>query len=57
MLIEKIIEFEFRSLGPLALQSNAGLPMVHVLLYLVNFMTKQKSFRKTFSVDYYLAYC
>ena len=37
MLIERIIEFELRSSGPLA---------VHVLLQLVIFMAKQKSSRK-----------
>ena len=34
MLIEQIIEFEMRNLGPL---------IVHVLLQLVIFMSKQKS--------------
>ena len=34
MLIEQIIEFQLRGLGPLA---------VHVLLQLVKFITKQKS--------------
>ena len=39
MLIEQIIEFELRGLGPLA---------VHVLLQLVIFITKQKSLRNIF---------
>ena len=39
MLIEQIIEIILRGPGP---------PAVHVLLYLVNFMTKQKSLRKIF---------
>ena len=37
MLIEQIIEFELRGLGPL---------VVHVLLQLVIFVTKQKSLKK-----------
>ena len=39
MLIEPIIEFELRDLGPLA---------VHALLQLVIFMKKQKSLTKIF---------
>ena len=39
MLIEQIIECQLKGPGPLA---------VHVLLQLVNFMTKQKSWRKIF---------
>ena len=39
MLIEQIIEFEFRGMGPL---------VVHVLLQLVIFMTKQKSLWQIF---------
>ena len=39
MLIEQIIEFKLNGMGPLA---------VHVLLLLVNFMTKQKSLSKIF---------
>ena len=39
MLIEQIIEFELRVLGPVA---------VHVLLLLANFMTKQKTLTKIF---------
>ena len=39
MLIEQIIGFELRGFGPL---------VVHVLLQLVIFMTKQKSLRKIF---------
>ena len=39
MLIQQIIEFEFKGLGPLA---------VHVLLQLVILMPKQKSLRKIF---------
>ena len=40
MLIEQIIEFEWRGLGLLT---------VHVLLQLVIFMSKQKSLRKSWS--------
>ena len=39
MLIEQFIEFQLRGLGP---------RVVHVLLLLVNFITKQKSLRKIF---------
>ena len=39
MLIEQIIEFELRGLGPL---------IVHVLLQLVIFVSKQKSLGKIF---------
>ena len=39
MLIEQIIEFHLRGLGPQA---------VHVLLQLVNFIAKQKCSRKNF---------
>ena len=39
MLIEQIVGFQLRGLGPLA---------VHVLQQLVIFMTKQKSLRKIF---------
>ena len=39
MLIEQIVEFEVRGMGPL---------VVHVLLQLVIFMTKQKSLRNIF---------
>ena len=45
MLIEQIIEFELRSLGLL---------VVHVLLKLVIFMTKQKSPNTNLQVNYYL---
>ena len=49
MLIEQIIEFELRGLGPLA---------VHVLLQLVIFMTKQKSLRNIILlVGYFIIYC
>ena len=46
MFIEQIIEFQLRGQGPLA---------VHVLLQLVNFMTKQKSRRKIF--EWIIIYC
>ena len=46
MLIKQIIELELRGPGPLA---------VHALLYLVNFMTKQKSLRKLF--EWAIIYC
>ena len=47
MLIQQIIfEFELRGMGPLA---------VHVLLKLINFMTKQKSLRKIF--ERIIVYC
>ena len=39
MLIEQTTEFQLKGPGPMA---------VHVLLWLVNFMTKQKSLRKIF---------
>ena len=39
MLIEQIIEFQLRGLGPL---------VVHALLQLVIFITKQKFLRKIF---------
>ena len=39
MLIEQIIQFELRGLGPLA---------VHILLQLLIFVTKQKPLRQTF---------
>ena len=50
MLIEQIIKFELRGPGPVA---------VHVLLQLIIFMTKQKSFQKNLRVDHYLLlkYC
>ena len=50
MLIEQNIEFQLRDLEPLA---------VHVLLSLVNFMTKEKSLKENLRVDYYLLlkYC
>ena len=49
MLIKQIIEFQLRDPGLLA---------VHVL-QLVNFMTKQKSFKENLRVDYHLLlrYC
>ena len=43
MLIEQIIEFELKGLGPLAVQ---------VLQQLVDFMTKQKSRSKIFDWVY-----
>ena len=46
MLIELITEFQLEGPGPLA---------VHVLLQLVNFMTKQKSLRKIF--ERIIIYC
>ena len=46
MLIEQTTEFQLKALGPLA---------VHVLLQLVNFMTKQKSLPKIF--ERIIIYC
>ena len=43
MLIEQIIEFESRVLGPL---------VVHIFLELVIFMTKQKSLKANLRVHY-----
>ena len=47
MAIEQIFEFEFGGLGLVIV----GL---HVLLYLVIFMTKQKSVKENLWLDYYL---